>query len=321
MADYKVPGVYVEEPFGLSLSIHAGETAVPAFAFDAENTTWGGAIGDVSKTAVIDKSGVKAFESWLEVTSIRQSYWDKVHNSTESNKDAAAAQAVRDFDTAIAKDPLYQSLKLYFINGGGHGYLVPVERLETLVPVLDDVTLLVQAGVNRTKFNNQVKNLCIVGKTYFAIYDGPTTELTTTNVSEEAANYSAGGQFAAVYYPWLIATVPKADDPTKTESVDVPPSSVMAGVYARVDRERGVWKAPANIAIIGAEPKFKVSDAVDGKCNVPDTGGARSMSSGRSAGQGRWFGARARCSRIRTHGAMCRYVACSMRPNGIFGRR
>ena len=31
--------------------------------------------------------------------------------------------------------------------------------------------------------------------------------------------------------------------------VVLPPSGAMAGIYARVDRERGVWKAPANVAV------------------------------------------------------------------------
>ncbi|HLP10615.1 MAG TPA: phage tail sheath subtilisin-like domain-containing protein [Flavobacteriales bacterium] len=33
--------------------------------------------------------------------------------------------------------------------------------------------------------------------------------------------------------------------------VDLPPSGAIAGIYARVDRERGVWKAPANVGIRG----------------------------------------------------------------------
>jgi phage tail sheath protein FI len=31
--------------------------------------------------------------------------------------------------------------------------------------------------------------------------------------------------------------------------VELPPSAAMAGIYARVDRERGVWKAPANVSV------------------------------------------------------------------------
>ena len=31
--------------------------------------------------------------------------------------------------------------------------------------------------------------------------------------------------------------------------VDLPPSAAIAGIYAKVDRERGVWKAPANVSL------------------------------------------------------------------------
>ena len=33
------------------------------------------------------------------------------------------------------------------------------------------------------------------------------------------------------------------------QRVELPPSAAMAGIYARVDRDRGVWKAPANVSL------------------------------------------------------------------------
>ena len=44
---------------------------------------------------------------------------------------------------------------------------------------------------------------------------------------------------AALYYPWLRVT----------GGVDVPPSGFVAGLYARIDAERGVWHAPAGESI------------------------------------------------------------------------
>ena len=35
-------------------------------------------------------------------------------------------------------------------------------------------------------------------------------------------------------------------------TIDVPPSGYVAGIYARNDIERGVWKAPANEVVLGA---------------------------------------------------------------------
>jgi uncharacterized protein len=47
--------------------------------------------------------------------------------------------------------------------------------------------------------------------------------------------------YAALYYPWIRAT-----DPRSSCEILLPPSGFVAGVYARVDEQRGVSKAPAN---------------------------------------------------------------------------
>lgn len=53
------------------------------------------------------------------------------------------------------------------------------------------------------------------------------------------------------------------------QRMSLPPSAAIAGVYARVDRERGVWKAPANVglaAVIG--PAEKINDEEQGRLNI-----------------------------------------------------
>ncbi len=70
-------------------------------------------------------------------------------------------------------------------------------------------------------------------------------------------------------------------------SVVMPPSSAMAGAYARVDNSRGVFKSPANIGL-GAvlSPYRKVSDEVQDGLNV-DTKAGKSINVIRSfVGQG-----------------------------------
>ena len=52
----------------------------------------------------------------------------------------------------------------------------------------------------------------------------------------------------AIYYPWIKI----ADPVNKGQQIFVPPSGHVAGVWARVGGERGVHKAPANEAIMGA---------------------------------------------------------------------
>jgi hypothetical protein len=59
--------------------------------------------------------------------------------------------------------------------------------------------------------------------------------------------------------------------------VVLPPSAIMAGIYARVDSARGVWKAPANEGVSGlnsANPlTFKVTDDLQKDLNVDATAG------------------------------------------------
>jgi phage tail sheath protein FI len=51
---------------------------------------------------------------------------------------------------------------------------------------------------------------------------------------------------AGIYYPWLTI-----DDPASGHPISVPASGHVAGIYARVDQNRGVWKAPANEPVEG----------------------------------------------------------------------
>jgi len=56
--------------------------------------------------------------------------------------------------------------------------------------------------------------------------------------------------------------------------VTIPPSGAIAGVYARVDKDRGVWKAPANVglkSVIG--PTVKLTNKEQDDLNVDATSG------------------------------------------------
>ena len=59
-----------------------------------------------------------------------------------------------------------------------------------------------------------------------------------------------------------------------TRRVVLPPSAAIAGVYARVDRDRGVWKAPANVSMNGViAPTMKITNDVQDGLNVDATAG------------------------------------------------
>lgn len=61
-------------------------------------------------------------------------------------------------------------------------------------------------------------------------------------------------KFAAFYYPWIKVSNPLAGPqaPTQPKTITIPPSGHIAGVWARSDSSRGVWKAPANEVVQGA---------------------------------------------------------------------
>ena len=54
-------------------------------------------------------------------------------------------------------------------------------------------------------------------------------------------------KYGALYWPWI-----KVFDPIAGQARFVPPSGHIAGIWARNDDTRGVWKAPANEVIRGA---------------------------------------------------------------------
>jgi hypothetical protein len=59
---------------------------------------------------------------------------------------------------------------------------------------------------------------------------------------------------AALYYPWVVVPNPLAEPGNASIPIElaVPPSGFIAGIYARSDTQRGVFKAPANEVVLGA---------------------------------------------------------------------
>ena len=57
-------------------------------------------------------------------------------------------------------------------------------------------------------------------------------------------------------------------------TVTVPPGAAMAGVYARTDRDRGVWEAPANTPLANViAPTVKITNTMQDNLNVHPTSG------------------------------------------------
>ena len=74
---------------------------------------------------------------------------------------------------------------------------------------------------------------------------------------------------------------------TRQAKVQLPPGSAIAGVYARVDRNRGVWKAPANVSVLNVvEPSKIISAEEQENLNVNPTSGKSINAIRKFAGKG-----------------------------------
>lgn len=54
----------------------------------------------------------------------------------------------------------------------------------------------------------------------------------------------------------------------------MPPSAAIAGIYAKTDADRGVWKAPANVGVASViGPSIRLDDTIQANLNVDSTAG------------------------------------------------
>lgn len=300
-AVYKTPGVYVEEISTLPPSVAEVSTAIPAFLGHTEKAP-------ASKMARIGTllefeqlfGGPSRVKFSVTVTNDKPTAISRTANDDyllyhaishyfKNGGGACYIVSVGSYAEAIAKDAFTAGIAL-----------LETEDEPTLVVIPDAVNVddpahyyeLCQASLAHCKkLGDRFAILDVVGGDVGAFRDG---------IGTQNLNYGAG------YYPYLQTTLSFVYDDadvtlnsgsnstttlaeirsTKTslyqqvktmlnaERITLPPSAAMAGIYASVDRDRGVWKAPANVslsAVIG--PTKKVTEAEQENLNVDPTAG------------------------------------------------
>jgi phage tail sheath protein FI len=106
---------------------------------------------------------------------------------------------------------------------------------------------------------------CENDKYRFLILDSPRSQAQVSSLDPRSGTPTGAraSQYAAFYYPWI-----KVFEPVTGARKLVPPGGHVAGIYARTDVERGVFKAPANEIVRGAlELEFEVTDGGQGILN------------------------------------------------------
>lgn len=119
--------------------------------------------------------------------------------------------------------------------------------LDSLVPIMD-VQLVCAPDATTQPIQQEIIQHCEKLGDRFAILDASKSLPPGDPLLKQRAWCVSPKGFASLYYPWLSIMDPIAGD----HQIPVPPSGHIAGIFARVDAQRGVHKAPANEYIAGA---------------------------------------------------------------------
>lgn len=89
-----------------------------------------------------------------------------------------------------------------------------------------------------------------------------------TYISYTGMNMSTVATISNLIYNKII-------DAIRNYGLVLPPGGAVAGIYFRTDASQGVWKAPANVSVLGAiSPMVDYDDDDHAELNVPDSGKA-----------------------------------------------
>lgn len=126
-----------------------------------------------------------------------------------------------------------------------------------------DFSLLAVPGVGTTTMVDQGMAYCQNRPLQDVFYIGEMDQDDDTPSEAESFRkaLTTPNSYGAVYFPWIKALDPSG---VSSEPILLPPSGYIAGLYARIDAKRGVWKAPA-----GTEAT--VNGAVGLGINLTDT--------------------------------------------------
>lgn len=111
-----------------------------------------------------------------------------------------------------------------------------------------------------------LQTLCVAQRAFLVVDSNPDEPVDSLANGADTIITAVNALNSATYFPWV-----KAPDPLQQgRPRDFPPCGFVAGVYARTDSQRGVWKAPAGTeaSVVGAVGLTVVmNDAENGVLN------------------------------------------------------
>jgi hypothetical protein len=132
-----------------------------------------------------------------------------------------------------------------------------------------DFSLLAVPGIGTTEMMDLGMAYCANRALQDVFYIGEVgiADDEPADAEEFRKRLTKANSYAALYYPWVMALDPSGRTPGR---IQLPPSGYMAGLYARIDGARGVWKAPAGTeaslnGVVGLETEL--TDVQQGNLN------------------------------------------------------
>jgi phage tail sheath protein FI len=155
-----------------------------------------------------------------------------------------------DFSEVAGQSNLAHAVYGFFRNGGTRCFVTWVAKESDIdgaledFAAIDEIAIVAAPGSTSQAVLEKLSSHCQELGDRVAIFDAP--QIVTT-LEPGATDMPGASNYAALYYPWIQVL-----DPATNQKKYVPPSGHIAGIYARVDAQRGVHKAPANEVILGA---------------------------------------------------------------------
>lgn len=246
MPEYLVPDVYVEEVAGGTRPIEAVGSST---------------LGVVGEAPVADANLNRpiAINNWSQF--VRQFVQDSTRSTNLSNAvfgffqnggsrcyvvNVGANAPISGGTKPTGLDVLKQIDEVAIVAAPGYTDAASYDALLSHCENLKDRVAVVDAPLNVTDIN-QLTQVATLPK---ADGGGKATD------TKKADDQPSGGQrarqsddgYGAFYFPWIAVRDPL----NPAQIINVPPSGHIAGIWARTDTTRGVFKAPANETVRGA---------------------------------------------------------------------
>ena len=287
-----------ESSLGLDTEVHAGGDAAGAAGANASNVSLPTSAGDDALTVTAAYRGVEDRGGWGDEisvsvskdedaperfdvivkykTAVVENFTDLSMQSTDDKKrfvediindefsgskfiKVDAIGDVRPAETKTDGSPDYKTLE----NGTDGTYANPDDEANAYAAAVDlydlvDIQLLCCPETHAAELVSKALAHCQnKGDRMFAGHTP--SEMEAANIRDAYSKDFQGDKvYGALYFPWI-----QINDPIGKRKW-VPPIGHILGVYARTERERGIWKAPAGNAA-------KLNGALDVKFHINDT--------------------------------------------------